>query len=113
MVAIITTPNADFNEIFGLKNRLQYRHWDHKFEWTRSEFKCWCDSVVSVYADYRYELHDIGTSELFPLHGGGSQMAVFVRTAPHPPFMNDNLLLESPIVSFFYLTDGFWGGVVV
>ena len=36
---ILTTPNADFNVLFpGFSG---FRHWDHKFEWRRHEFKEW------------------------------------------------------------------------
>jgi hypothetical protein len=38
-VAIITTPNADFNVLF--KNISKFRHADHKFEWTRQQFQDW------------------------------------------------------------------------
>jgi len=38
-VAIVTTPNADFNVLFP--NFSGYRHPDHKFEWTRKQFQEW------------------------------------------------------------------------
>lgn len=38
-VVIVTTPNVEFNILFpGLKG---FRHYDHKFEWTRAEFEEW------------------------------------------------------------------------
>ena len=38
-IVIMTTPNAEFNVLFpGFSG---FRHWDHKFEWTRSEFQSW------------------------------------------------------------------------
>lgn len=37
-VAIMTTPNADFNVLF---NKPGFRHYDHKFEWTREQFQDW------------------------------------------------------------------------
>lgn len=38
-LVVVTTPNADFNILFpGLTG---FRHWDHKFEWTREEFQTW------------------------------------------------------------------------
>ena len=50
---IVTTPNKDYNQLFpdwpGDEAR---RHWDHKFEWTRSEFRAWAASVVSKYPNY-------------------------------------------------------------
>ena len=39
-IAIITTPNVEFNVLFpNLKQG--FRHYDHKFEWTRAEFQEW------------------------------------------------------------------------
>lgn len=38
-VVIVTTPNAEFNVLFP--NLEGFRHWDHKFEWTRQEFQDW------------------------------------------------------------------------
>jgi len=46
-VIIVTTPNADFNVLFP--NLTGYRHWDHKFEWTRIEFKSWYKSLTYHY----------------------------------------------------------------
>lgn len=38
-VVIVTTPNVEFNVLFpDLKG---FRHYDHKFEWTRAEFEEW------------------------------------------------------------------------
>lgn len=38
-LAVITTPNADFNVLFP--NFSGFRHPDHKFEWTREQFQNW------------------------------------------------------------------------
>jgi hypothetical protein len=44
-VVVVTTPNCEFNVLFpGLK---KFRHYDHKFEWTRAEFQTW---LVFVHA---------------------------------------------------------------
>lgn len=40
-VAIITTPNAEFNALFPNLADGGMRHPDHKFEWTRREFEDW------------------------------------------------------------------------
>ena len=38
-VVLVTTPNVEFNVLFpGLQG---FRHYDHKFEWTRAEFQQW------------------------------------------------------------------------
>lgn len=38
-VVIITTPNVEFNVLFP--NPREFRHPDHKFEWTRKQFEDW------------------------------------------------------------------------
>ena len=46
-VVIVTTPNVEFNVLFpGLKG---FRHYDHKFEWTRAEFQEWLVVVLRVW----------------------------------------------------------------
>lgn len=40
LVVAVTTPNADFNVLFS-KMGNSFRHWDHKFEWTREQFEDW------------------------------------------------------------------------
>ncbi|VDO56156.1 unnamed protein product [Haemonchus placei] len=37
---IISTPNHEYNEVFGMAQG-QFRHADHKFEFTRQQFKNW------------------------------------------------------------------------
>ena len=38
-VVIISTPNSDFNVLFP--ELVGFRHFDHKFEWSRQEFQTW------------------------------------------------------------------------
>lgn len=72
---IVTTPNAEHNARFGMaKGAL--RHKDHRFEWTRAEFRAWADRVASEYG-YSVELHPIG--EMDESLGAPTQMAVFSR----------------------------------
>ncbi|ESO12622.1 hypothetical protein HELRODRAFT_151325, partial [Helobdella robusta] len=50
-IVLISTPNADFNICFNFnKSGIKFRHFDHKFEWTRAEFSNWCNGIVSRYA---------------------------------------------------------------
>lgn len=37
-LCIVSTPNVEFNALFSNKGS-QFRNRDHKFEWTRSQFK--------------------------------------------------------------------------
>ncbi|KAG0092070.1 Small RNA 2'-O-methyltransferase [Podila epicladia] len=52
-LVIVTTPNAEFNVnfpqlMYGTPDST-FRHWDHKFEWTRKEFEEWCTSAAHEY----------------------------------------------------------------
>ena len=50
-ICVITTPNAEFNVHFPNLNygspESSFRHWDHRFEWTRREFEDWANSQKS------------------------------------------------------------------
>jgi len=50
------------------------RHDDHRFEWTRNEFKQWSNKIVETY-NYKVELFPIG-DEVENI-GTPSQMAIF------------------------------------
>ncbi|KAJ8971921.1 hypothetical protein NQ317_008705 [Molorchus minor] len=39
-LVIVTTPNADFNVLFSSDPK-RFRHYDHKFEWSREQFEDW------------------------------------------------------------------------
>lgn len=47
-IAIFTTPNSDFNVLLKGLEEGKFRHYDHKFEWSRREFKDWCVLKFSV-----------------------------------------------------------------
>lgn len=36
---VLTTPNSDYNVLFDLTT--PFRHYDHKFEWSRDQFTDW------------------------------------------------------------------------
>jgi hypothetical protein len=62
---LITTPNSEFNVVFDeleppnksvdeRKVDQKFRHWDHKFEWSRHEFQTWCQNrILNVYKNYK------------------------------------------------------------
>ncbi|KAM4629310.1 small RNA 2'-O-methyltransferase [Polymixia lowei] len=55
---IISTPNSEFNPLFP---RLAgFRHFDHKFEWTRAEFQSW---ALKVCVKYGYEVQFTGVGQ--------------------------------------------------
>ncbi len=74
-LAILTTPNADFNRLLGVPDH-RFRHPDHKFEWGRARFGKWAEAVAGRVGS-SVTLHDLAGRH--PDLGGASQMAVFVR----------------------------------
>ncbi|XP_078416758.1 small RNA 2'-O-methyltransferase [Cetorhinus maximus] len=76
-VVVITTPNADFNPL--LPGIMQFRHWDHRFEWSRAEFQTWSLKIGSKYG-YRVEFTGVGKglpgTEQF---GFCTQISIFLR----------------------------------
>uniref|UniRef100_A0A6M2DLH6 Small RNA 2'-O-methyltransferase n=1 Tax=Xenopsylla cheopis TaxID=163159 RepID=A0A6M2DLH6_XENCH len=56
-VTVITTPNVEYNILFPENQKS--RHEDHKFEWTRDQFKDWANNIVLRYPEYTVEFHDI------------------------------------------------------
>ncbi|MBK8255921.1 MAG: 3' terminal RNA ribose 2'-O-methyltransferase Hen1 [Polyangiaceae bacterium] len=73
---IVTTPNAEYNAKFAMPEG-SFRHADHRFEWTRHEFKQWAQNVADQYG-YTVEHHPIG--DMDETLGAPTQMAVFVKT---------------------------------
>lgn len=72
-MAVITTPNADFNPLLGVPPH-RMRHPGHRFEWGRRKLRAWCDRAADA-AGYVVEVQDIAGNH--PALGGASQMAVF------------------------------------
>uniref|UniRef100_A0A2R5LI35 Small RNA 2'-O-methyltransferase n=1 Tax=Ornithodoros turicata TaxID=34597 RepID=A0A2R5LI35_9ACAR len=100
-IAVITTPNKDFNVVFP--NMQGMRHWDHKFEWTREEFQQWCSKIVQRYPDYTVDYSGVGDAPSSEFEGVGhcSQIAIFVRRNSattnnnnRDPAVADNLIYD-------------------
>jgi 3' terminal RNA ribose 2'-O-methyltransferase Hen1 len=77
-VAIITTPNIEYNVLFESLAAGAVRHGDHRFEWTRTEFAAWCGRIANRFS-YRFRLLPIGPEH--PTHGAPTQMAIFETEA--------------------------------
>lgn len=71
---ILTTPNREYNELFEKMEEGSFRHSDHRFEWTREEFKEWAEDIA-VRFGYSVQIKPVGEEE--PKVGAPSQMAVF------------------------------------
>lgn len=77
-IAIVTTPNVEYNIRYETLPAGRLRHHDHRFEWTRTEFKSWGRRVADHHG-YQVRFQPIG--EIDPELGAPTQMAVFEREA--------------------------------
>lgn len=73
-MAIVTTPNAEYNVNWESLPAGRFRHRDHRFEWTRVEFQTWAASVATRFG-YSIRYLVIGPEE--ERTGPPTQMAVF------------------------------------
>ena len=73
---IITTPNSEYNVRFATLPAGQFRHRDHRFEWTRAEFQQWAKGIADRFG-YAVEFRPVGNED--PEVGAPSQMGVFQR----------------------------------
>lgn len=73
---VLTTPNAEYNVKWPSLPAGQFRHQDHRFEWTRTEFQAWATDVVSRFG-YNAQFHPVGDEDAQV--GPPTQMAVFTR----------------------------------
>ena len=73
---VVTTPNADYNVRWETLPADEFRHSDHRFEWTREEFAAWAQTISDSYG-YRVRYAPVGPED--PEVGPPTQMAVFSR----------------------------------
>jgi 3' terminal RNA ribose 2'-O-methyltransferase Hen1 len=76
---IVTTPNAEYNVHWPSLPAGKFRHRDHRFEWTRGQFRSWAETVGHRY-NYVVTLQGIGPEEADL--GCPTQMAVFDLNRP-------------------------------
>ena len=75
---VVTTPNAEYNVRYEGLAPGAMRHPDHRFEWTREEFRAWASRVTERFG-YRVRYEPVGDDD--PEVGPPTQMAVFTREA--------------------------------
>eukprot|EP01135_Chromosphaera_perkinsii_P006004 Nk52_evm7s378 gene=Nk52_evmTU7s378 len=126
-LAIVTTPNFEFNVILKIANEaglgsgsskekvreempsavddFPFRHTDHKFEWTRTEFAEWANGICNQFG-YSVEFSGVGDEnslseefvrdylkgnrEICSKVGYCSQIAIFTRNYNCPPRTTDS-----------------------
>jgi 3' terminal RNA ribose 2'-O-methyltransferase Hen1 len=75
---IVTTPNVEYNVRFETLPAGTPRHRDHRFEWTRAEFRAWAAAVATAYG---YEVRYLPVGPDDPEVGPPTQLAVFSKRA--------------------------------
>ncbi|MFE0522328.1 3' terminal RNA ribose 2'-O-methyltransferase Hen1 [Streptomyces sp. NPDC058954] len=71
---LVTTPNVEYNVRWESLPAGHVRHGDHRFEWTREEFRAWAHTVAERHG-YDVEFVPVGPDD--PEVGPPTQMAVF------------------------------------
>ena len=73
-LVVVTTPNIEYNENYESLKEGSLRHGDHRFEWTREEFRQWGDKVAEKHG-YVVRYSDVGDED--ETRGTPTQMGVF------------------------------------
>jgi 3' terminal RNA ribose 2'-O-methyltransferase Hen1 len=74
---IVTTPNVEYNVRWETLPAGHSRHGDHRFEWTREEFRSWAQAVAARHG-YGVEFRPVGPDD--PEVGPPTQLALFTST---------------------------------
>jgi 3' terminal RNA ribose 2'-O-methyltransferase Hen1 len=74
---VVTTPNVEYNVRFETLPAGKFRHKDHRFEWTRAEFRSWADRMCQRF-DYTVRFVPIGPEDASV--GSPTQMGIFSRS---------------------------------
>ena len=73
---IVTTPNREYNANYENMQENSLRHGDHRFEWTRLEFKEWTEHICEKF-NYTCVISGIGDND--ENLGNPTQMGVFTK----------------------------------
>lgn len=72
----LTTPNSEYNVKWESLPAGKFRHRDHRFEWTREEFRKWATGVAERFG---YAVRFVAVGPEDEVVGPPTQMAVFTR----------------------------------
>ncbi|MFE3601592.1 3' terminal RNA ribose 2'-O-methyltransferase Hen1 [Streptomyces sp. NPDC059142] len=75
---VVTTPNVEYNVRWETLPAGHVRHSDHRFEWTRAEFRSWAEKVGRRHG---YGVSYVAVGDDDPEVGPPTQMAVFAAGA--------------------------------
>jgi 3' terminal RNA ribose 2'-O-methyltransferase Hen1 len=71
---VVTTPNVEYNALFPTLPAGKLRHRDHRFEWTREQFRNWAERVAAAHG-YSLRFQPVGPVD--ETHGAPTQMGIF------------------------------------
>ncbi len=71
---VVTTPNAEYNPLFATMEPGAKRHPDHRFEWTRAQFRTWAENAAHAHG---YQVRFLPVGPEHPDAGPPTQLAVF------------------------------------
>ena len=77
---ILTTPNVEYNVKFVGLPAGKLRHKDHRFEWTRPEFRTWAEGVAGRFG-YSVRFLPVGPEDV--VVGAPTQMGIFTDVSQH------------------------------
>jgi 3' terminal RNA ribose 2'-O-methyltransferase Hen1 len=73
---VLTTPNAEHNVMWEALPAGNFRHKDHRFEWTRAQFQSWAGAIAKRFV-YVVRFLPVGPEHV--TFGAPTQMAVFEK----------------------------------
>jgi 3' terminal RNA ribose 2'-O-methyltransferase Hen1 len=71
---VVTTPNIEYNVRYETLEAGRFRHADHRFEWTRAEFRGWAERVAGAHG---YDVRFKPVGQIDPDLGPSTQLALF------------------------------------
>jgi 3' terminal RNA ribose 2'-O-methyltransferase Hen1 len=74
---VLTTPNREFNVTWETLPAGQFRHADHRFEWSRQEFQGWATGIA---ARFGFSVRFLPVGPEHAEYGSPTQMGVFTRS---------------------------------
>jgi len=75
---VVTTPNREYNVHWATLPAGQFRHADHRFEWSRGEFQDWAERITGRFG---YAVRYVAIGPVDERLGPPTQMGVFERPA--------------------------------
>lgn len=73
-LVVVTTPNVEYNVMWEKLPQGEFRHLDHRFEWTRQQFQDWAKRIANQY-NYDVRFLPIGPEDAKV--GSPTQMGIF------------------------------------